>query len=194
VQILQKGVGTPQPYTDVPTSHIFFDYIYLAGLFGEMTGCGGGNFCPDTVTTRARMAEFVIKGKLGNDFPFATLPFFTDVPATHPQFAYIQKMKELGITVGCTTTTYCPDRPVTRGEMSVFLIRGKLNVQNGTDFTFNPTPYFSDEPATDSFFPFIQKMKDLGITAGCTTTTYCPGDANTWGQIAVFVVRSFNTP
>ncbi len=194
VQVLQKGVLTPQPYTDVPSSHIFFDYIYLAGLFGEMTGCGGGNFCPDTVTTRARMAEFVIKAKLGNDFLYTTTPFFTDVPATHPQFSYIQKMKDLGITVGCSATEYCPNQPVTRGEISVFLIRGKLNIQTATQFPFNPTAYFTDMPANDSFFPFIQKMKDLGITAGCSTTTFCPGEPNTWGQIAVFIIRAFNTP
>ncbi|MBI4903777.1 MAG: SBBP repeat-containing protein [Acidobacteria bacterium] len=194
VQILQKGVNTPQPYGDVPASHIFSDYIYLAGLFGEMTGCGSGNFCPDTVTTRARMAEFVIKAKLGNDFPYNTTPFFTDVPNTHPQFAYIQKMRELSITTGCSATQYCPDSPVTRGEISVFLIRGKLNVVNATEFTYNPTGYFTDMPSTDSFFPFVQKMKDLGITAGCSTTTFCPTDANTWGQISVFLIRSFNTP
>jgi hypothetical protein len=140
------------------------------------------------------MAEFVIKAKIGDSFPFPATPYFTDVPNNHPQFSYIQKMRELNITSGCSPSLYCPDGPVTRGEISVFLIRGKLNVVNSNEFPFNPTPYFTDMPDSDSFFPFVQKMKDLGITAGCGTTTFCPTTNNTWGQISVFLVRSFNTP
>jgi hypothetical protein len=194
VQIVQKGVAVVQDFNDVPPTHVFFDFIELMKRYGISNGCTATTFCPDQVTTRAKMAEFVIKGKIGDDFLFNQTPFFTDVPATHAQFKYIQKMKELGITVGCTETTYCPDNPVTRGEMSVFLIRGKLNVQAPAEFTFNSTPYFQDVPGTHVFFPFVQKMKDLGITAGCTATAYCPADPNTLGQISVFVIRAFSTP
>jgi hypothetical protein len=103
-------------------------------------------------------------------------------------------MRELGITVGCTLTEYCPNQPVTRGQMAVFLVRGKLNIIAPTEFTFKATPYFTDVPANDVFFAYIQKMKDLGITVGCTLTSYCPTDPNTLGQISVFVIRGFRTP
>jgi hypothetical protein len=36
-------------------------------------------------------------------------------------------MKQLGITAGCGPTTYCPDDPVTRGQMAVFIMRGEFN-------------------------------------------------------------------
>ena len=70
------------------------------------------------------MAVFIIRSVLGGDtFTFQAAPLFTDVPTTHVFFKYIQKMKELGSTSGCTTTTYCPEDPVTRGQMAVFLAR-----------------------------------------------------------------------
>src|SRR6185369_13902389 len=30
-------------------------------------------------------------------------------------------------TSGCSPTTYCPDDPVTRGQMAVFIMRGEFN-------------------------------------------------------------------
>jgi hypothetical protein len=116
------------------------------------------------------------------------------VPATHPFFNHIQKMRELGITSGCTASTYCPDRAVTRGEMAVFLVRGRLGLGSGATFPSQPTPFFTDVPVGHTYFAFIQKMRELGITSGCTTTTYCANDPTTRGQMAVFLIRAFFTP
>jgi hypothetical protein len=50
---------------------------------------------------------------------------YTDVPTTHAFFQYIEALAAAGITGGCSTTPpqYCPDAPVTRGQMAVFLSR-----------------------------------------------------------------------
>jgi hypothetical protein len=97
-------------------------------------------------------------------------------------------MKDLGITAGCSPTTYCPGYPVTRGEMAVFIIAARYGTINFTGFNYTTTPYFSDEPSSDGFFPFIQKMAAAGITAGCGNGHYCPGDSLTRGQMAVFII------
>jgi hypothetical protein len=49
----------------------------------------------------------------------ATFP--NDVPTTHPFFRFIEALAASGITAGCAAGSYCPDNPVTRGEMAVFL-------------------------------------------------------------------------
>lgn len=36
-------------------------------------------------------------------------------------------MKFDQITGGCSATAYCPDDPVTRGQMAIFLMRGEFN-------------------------------------------------------------------
>jgi hypothetical protein len=48
---------------------------------------------------------------------------FNDVPTTHPYFRFVEALKDSGITGGCSVTPalYCPNSPITRGEMAVFL-------------------------------------------------------------------------
>jgi hypothetical protein len=46
---------------------------------------------------------------------------FTDVPLGHPQRQFIEALVAAGITGGCGSGNYCPDSPLTRGQMAVFL-------------------------------------------------------------------------
>jgi len=49
---------------------------------------------------------------------------FNDVPTTHPFFQYIEALAKSGITGGCGSGNFCPDAPLTRGQMAVFLAKG----------------------------------------------------------------------
>ena len=46
---------------------------------------------------------------------------FSDVPTTSPQFKFVEALVAAGITAGCGGGNYCPDQPITRGQMAVFL-------------------------------------------------------------------------
>jgi hypothetical protein len=48
---------------------------------------------------------------------------FNDVPTSHPFFQFVEALAESGITAGCGTGIYCPDSPLTRGQMAVFLAK-----------------------------------------------------------------------
>jgi hypothetical protein len=48
---------------------------------------------------------------------------FGDVPLDHPFFQFIEALAASGITAGCGTGIYCPDSPLTRGQMAVFLAK-----------------------------------------------------------------------
>jgi hypothetical protein len=50
-------------------------------------------------------------------------PSFNDVPTDHPFFQYIEALKASGITGGCGGGSYCPNNPVTRGQIAVFLAK-----------------------------------------------------------------------
>ena len=100
---------------------------------------------------------------------------------------FIQKMRELGITSGCTATTFCPNDNVTRGQMAVFIILAQYGSLN---FDYSSTPYFSDATTASvgGFFRYIQRMKQDNITGGCTPTTVLPGpecDAGSDGGVSV---------
>jgi hypothetical protein len=46
---------------------------------------------------------------------------FNDVPSTNQFYQFIEALAASGITGGCGGGNYCPDNPVTRGQMAVFL-------------------------------------------------------------------------
>src|SRR5262249_27676409 len=121
-----------------------------------------------------------------------TVTTFVDVLGTHPFFKFIEALVASGITSGCATNPrmYCPEAPVTRGQMAVFLLRGvhgaayQLPAATGT--------VFNDVPVSHPFAKWIEQLAREGITAGCSITPplYCPEDGVTRGQMAVFLLRA----
>jgi hypothetical protein len=55
--------------------------------------------------------------------PAPGTPSFDDVPGDDPYFQYVEALVASGITSGCGTNPprYCPDAPLTRRQMAVFL-------------------------------------------------------------------------
>ena len=66
------------------------------------------------------MAAFLVRA-LNLETPTASDSFTDDDGSIFE--ADIETLGASGITDGCTPTTYCPDRSVTRGEMAAFLVR-----------------------------------------------------------------------
>ena len=58
------------------------------------------------------------------------------------------------------------------------------------DWTVHIGRSFSDVPADQPFYAFVETLWHGGVTAGCGTGTFCPGDTVTRGQMAAFVARS----
>lgn len=55
--------------------------------------------------------------------PAPSAATFGDVPTDHPFFQFIEALASSGITAGCGGGNYCPDSPLTRGQMAVFLAK-----------------------------------------------------------------------
>ena len=55
--------------------------------------------------------------------PAPAVATYGDVPTTHPFFPYVEALSASGITAGCGSESFCPDRPLTRGQMAVFLAK-----------------------------------------------------------------------
>jgi hypothetical protein len=201
VGVMQGGSPSVQIFNDVPPSDPFFNYVSLMSGYGVTAGCQTSppEYCPTEDVTRAEMAVFLVRGldlATGATLTYPTTAYFGDVPASGVPdsiyFDYVQRIAQLGITVGCQTSPplFCPDESITQGEMAVFMIRGWMQANNLTTFTFPQTPYFTDVPATDEYFSYIQKMAQLGFWTGCTATTYCENSAVTRDQTAAMIMRS----
>ena len=85
--------------------------------------------------------------------------------------------------MGCTPTTYCPDRAVTRGEMASFLVR-TFHLADGYD-----TDAFTDDDGT-THEQDINRLAFAGLTMGCTPTTFCPKAPVRRDEMASFLVRA----
>jgi hypothetical protein len=55
--------------------------------------------------------------------PAPATPTFGDVPTDHPFYQFIEALAASEITGGCGGGNYCPDNPLTRGQMAVFLAK-----------------------------------------------------------------------
>ena len=70
------------------------------------------------------MAVFLLRAEYGSDFsPPAATGVFGDLSLTDPFTRWIEKLYVDGVTAGCGNGNYCPNRPNTRGQMAVFLVR-----------------------------------------------------------------------
>ncbi len=107
-------------FTDVSGTHLA--NINALAEAGVTLGCnpGGTSYCPNDLVTRAQMGSFLARA-LGLAPILGDV--FADVDGTHEP--NINAIAAAGITLGCNSegTLFCPDDPVTRGQMAAFLHR-----------------------------------------------------------------------
>jgi len=117
---------------------------------------------------------------------------FNDVPTDYWAFSFIEILAASGITSGCGENNYCPDDPVTRAEMAVFLERGIQGSNHNPGSGVGNV--FLDVPADYWAGGWIELLSSDGITTGCGPGIYCPEAAVTREQMAVFLLRAKHGP
>ena len=120
------AVGGSTGFTDVPVDHWAAAWIKQFALDGITAGCGQNTFCPEGAVTRSQMAVFLLKAKHGVNYSPPDVGAgtgFTDVPPNYWSAAWIKQLAAEGITGGCGGGNYCPEAPVTRAQMAVFLVK-----------------------------------------------------------------------
>jgi len=182
-------------FADVQGNYWAWRYIeglYKAGLTG---GCAVSPrlYCPESPVTRAQMAIFLLKGIHGSSYtpPAATGNSFDDVPVSYWAAAWIEQLADESITAGCGGGNYCPDNSVTRAQMAVFLLKSKHGP------TYTPPPVgagtgFTDVPSNYWAAAWIKQLAAEKITGGCGVNLYCPENAVTRAQMAVFLDKAFS--
>ena len=199
IYLTSLGSGTLwwlAPYTFADVTPTYFAWRFVEAVFanGVIGGCGGDNFCPESLVSRGEMARFLLLAKEGAAYvpPPCTTPLFADVPCSNPLAPWINELVRRGVTAGCGGGNYCPTASVTRSQMAVFL----LSTLEGAGFSppaCPPSP-FNDVPAGSPFCPWIKEIANRGITAGCGSGSFCTEALVTRGQMSVFLSTNFSLP
>ena len=156
----------------------FSEHIQWMLGTGISSGCAPELFCTNNAVTRGQMAAFLDRAL---DLPPTPHDFFDDDSDFEIS---INRLAAAGITSGCATRRFCPDRTVTRGEMAAFLARAFDLSPLGPD-------HYRDDDGT-MFEEDINAITDAGIATGCTSTRYCPTKSVSRGQMAAFLHRALD--
>jgi hypothetical protein len=184
--------GWMADFLDVPQDDLFHSAVEQIFRAAITAGCGGGLYCRDAAVRRDQMAVFLLKAEHGAGYvPPACAGIFTDVPCSSQYASWIEQLAAEGITGGCGDAIYCPDSPVRRDQMAVFLLKGKHGADYVPPGCLNN---FVDVPCPSPFADWIEELAAEDITAGCGGGKYCPDSASTRGQMAVFLTRTFLLP
>ncbi|WP_405158023.1 SwmB domain-containing protein [Paenibacillus sp. FSL H8-0283] len=150
----------------------------------------GSFYRPNENISRAEFAELVARGLGLNGEPTAASRF-QDVRNGSVTSAYIGAAAEAGIITGNTDGTFKPDRPITREQMALMMVRamnygGKtVSLQSSAATTLSKFKDSNKIQSKDSVAKAVQE----GIIQGMTARTFEPQGNATRAQAAVMLKR-----
>ena len=97
----------------------------------------------------------------------------------------------LFVDTGCGPNLFCPDDPIQRWEVAIWLIRAL-----GEDPDTAGVSRFHDITNDQWWIRYVEQLAERNITLGCSTDPprYCPNQPVTRAQMASFLVRAFQLP
>jgi len=200
-----SGVAAAAGFTDTTSTDV--DCIRYYGITNGTTAT---TYSPYDTVTRWQMALFLTRmaGPAGVTLGSGADQGFTDILGKSAEIqTAINQIKQLGITVGKTATTFAPDDNVTREEMALFISRFLTNATVGpggnTELGSGSSPYLviksndTDHNFTDlgnlalwESQTSVINLWNLGVTDVQTATTYEPTVPMTRSSMATFITNA----
>ena len=121
------------------------------------------------------MAVLLLKAEHGSSHePPSCIPpgVFLDVACPGLYTDWVEELAAEEITQGCGEDVYCPDSPVRRDQMAVFLLKAGAWLgfhSSGLRRTIRGRPVL-----LSGFADWVEQLVVEGITAGCGGGNYCP--------------------
>jgi trimeric autotransporter adhesin len=210
-------------FSDVTTAYSLYRYVEALLHSGVTQGCTANAYCPANQVSRAQMAMFIARAMAGGEGgvpSLGTVPgkgdykctsggvsLFTDVAPTASYCAHVHLIAARGVTLGCTTTTYCPSTTLTRGQMAMFIARAmagsdaavpSYQTEAATARTYScdasaPSLYFTDMTAASQYCRHVHYLWAKDVIGGCIASPaqFCPASMVTRGQMSKFLVNGF---
>ena len=179
---------------------------------GVTAGCATGplRYCPDRSVTSGQVATFLARalGLLPGPETSATEVSpsrFADVGEDAPEAASVERLREQGVLAGTgcgdSGDRFCPDDPVDRKTLAVWLVRvldgddapGFADASAGAS---GEASRFVDVPASLPQRPFVVRLARLGVVSGCdgSPERFCPHEAVSRAEMAIWFDQAFGFP
>ena len=144
-----------------------------------MQGFSDGNFRPASPLTRGQVA--MIFYRLLKDRDVEAAATFNDVPDGYWCADAVNTLAALGVVNGVTSTTFAPERPITRAQFVTICARlAQVSAQGET---------FTDVPETYWAYDAISTASAYGWVNGVTSTTFAPDQTITRAQDTAIINR-----
>jgi len=114
---------------------------------------------------------------------------FSDVHPTDFFYESVRYLYCAGVISGYSDGTFRPYANTTRGQLSKIVV-----LAEGWTIYTPPTPTFTDVPATDTFYQYIETAYNRGIISGYADGSFRPGNNVTRGQLCKIVVLAEGWP
>ena len=187
------GAGDPplsasERFSDIPAGQGLEEAVSWMILHDVTSGCAPELFCPQADLTRQQFVIFLWRAGGRPAAPYLGSEAFTDVRPGGYAEQSIGWAVANDITRGCTPGDYgtpnwrfCPQQPVTRGQMATLLYR---HVQ--ADYLGN-IPSHSDIAPDDFYAVSVAWLTDFNVIPGCDPNLFCPNRPATRAEAAQFI-------
>jgi hypothetical protein len=165
-------------FADVPADSTFYKEIMGLTAVGAVSGYGDGSFKSDNPTYRGQLAKMVVLA-FGIPVQMTLGGHFSDVPADHPYYAYVEAAYARGLIDGYADGTFRPYKNVTRGQVAKIVVQAA-----GLTLVSPQVPSFRDVAVDSAFYNYIETARNAGILGGYPDGTFQPDKPATRGQIS----------
>jgi stage II sporulation protein D len=168
--------------------------VTIAGTINgqETTVVQGGRAFRNALGLRSTAYDVTGGSGIGTAICDGTAPAagFTDVAPASVHYNDINCIAALNITTGTGPGTYSPAASVTRWQMAIFLVRTATSL--GVAVPPPVSQGFADlDGLSAEAAAAVNQVKQLGISAGTSATTYDPNSNVTRWQMALFLTRLY---
>ncbi len=182
--IWQTPAKADAGFKDLPSTYWATPAIMELVNAGYMEGFEDGTFRPNETITRAEAAAIIARTTgeaFSSNFPLQAV----DVLPTHPYYAEICKLAELGIIQNNEYVR--PDEPLQRAHLAKMIALAfniTTDAQNKMTFKDLPKGYWAKD--------YIESLADIQIITGKTANKFEPTAYVTRAHLAAFAVRGMD--
>ena len=175
-------------FEDVATGVWYESAITWMILHRVTSGCTPTMFCPEANLLRQQFVTFLWRAAGQPTSTYLGSEAFSDVPQGVYSDQAIGWAVSNGVTRGCTQGQFgdpdwrfCPEEPVTRGQMATLLYRHVEAEYLGQ------APVYTDVEPGSYYESSVVWLTDFQVVSGCNATQFCPIRNATRAEAAAFI-------